>query len=284
MSTANILSRLATRFTKGISDDREHPDLLTRDIGGHKRNNQPYISGYFYVMFGLPDKLFGTDGGEDIVKISSQWLHSTCESFTPHSSTITKVDVMGMGGIGSSYAANRITSREFTTAHREYQNMPVTNIINKWASGLFDPFVGTSPLEGKHIIPQNYKGWCAVAQIKPTGAHGKDLAVEDIEECYIYSGVFPTNVPTDTVSSADITGNDTVQVQITWSFDGHPATSSEPGITDTVVKLFNSMNMLTGEGADGGGTFERYNNVAQKSEQWQGVEKDEQSTSVVVSS
>lgn len=93
-SSLNICSRLATRF-KNATYEREHPDFLTRDIGGHFRNNQPYISGYFQVMFGLPLELFGSS---DQVKDASQWLHTTCEGFTPHSQTLNKVDIMGQLG------------------------------------------------------------------------------------------------------------------------------------------------------------------------------------------
>jgi len=73
-----IISRLATKFTNSIKD-REQPDFLTRDIGGHWRSNQPYISGYFQVIYGLPSELFG---GADNVQIASKWLHSTCEGFS----------------------------------------------------------------------------------------------------------------------------------------------------------------------------------------------------------
>lgn len=248
-----IISRLSARFKNSLVE-RDKPDFLTRDIGGHFRTNQPYISGYFQVIFGLPQKLFGDDA--DNVKTASQWLHSTAEGFTPHTQTLNKVDIMGQGQIGSSYVASVTTTREFTLTFREYQNMPILNIIKNWAA-VFDPFVGVSPLGGKEFIPVNYKGWCAVLQTKPVRGNGESLKVEDVEECYIYQGVFPTNIPVDTASASDITGNDTVQLSVTFSFDGAPLTSAEPGVSDKVVSLFNDLKYMGAEDT----TFGRYSKL-----------------------
>ena len=252
-SAITLVSRLNTRFNNA-DIDREKPDYLTRDIGGHFRNNHPYISGYFQVVFGLPEELFG---GADNVKRASQWLHSTVESFTPHSQMITKVDVMGQGQIGSSFAANVTTTREFTMAFREYQNLPMLNIIKRWAS-VFDPFTGVSPLSGNRFIPANYKGWCCVAQTKPVRSRDEALNEGDIEECYIYPGVFPTTIPLDALNS-DITGNDTAQLSVTFSFDNTPLTSAEPGVTTKVIELLSGMHMLgTSASNDSNSTFNRY--------------------------
>ncbi len=248
-----IISRLAARFQNSLIE-RDKPDYLTRDIGGHFRSNQPYISGYFQVVFGLPKKLFGDDAGN--ATSASQWLHSAAESFTPHTQTLNKVDVMGQGQIGSSYVASVTTTREFTLAFREYQNMPILNIIRSWAS-IFDPFTGVSPLAGNEFIPKNYKGWCAVIQTKPVRSDGNPLTVEDIEECYVYQGVFPTNIPIDTASASDITGNDTVQLSVTFSFDGSPLTSAEPGVADKVIQLLSDLKYMGSEDT----TYGRYHKM-----------------------
>jgi len=252
-SSLNIVSRLNTRF--GFADvGREKPDYLTRDIGGHFRNNHPHISGYFQIVFGLPGELFGGAGRS---ARASQWLHSTCEGFTPHTQALTKVDIQGQGQIGSSYVANVTTTREITLTFREYQNLPILNIIKRWAS-VFDPFTGVSPLDGNRFLPRNYKGWLAVAQTKPTRSKDEQLNQDEIEECYIYQGVFPTNIPLDTLNS-DITANDTVQHSVTFSFDNTPLTSAEPGVTDQVVELLHGMHMIGSSAAnDNSSTYNRY--------------------------
>ena len=78
MASEDIISRLATRLTLATSNNREMPDMGTRHLGGSFRNNHPYISGYFYATFALPEGLFGT-----ATELSSKWLSSTVESFTP---------------------------------------------------------------------------------------------------------------------------------------------------------------------------------------------------------
>lgn len=244
----SIISRLATRFTNAIKD-REHQDFLTRDIGGQWRSNQPYISGYFQVIFGLPEKLFD---GADNVQTAAKWLHSACEGFTPHTQALTKVDVMGQGQIGASFIANVTTTREFTLMFRELQNLPILNIIKRWAS-IFDPFTGVSPLEGNSFIPQNYKGWVAVAQTKPVKSNGADLTIGDLEECYIYQGVVPTNIPLDALGS-DITANDTAQLSCTFGFDGAPLTSAEPKVSETVINLLKDLKYIGNSDA----TYSKY--------------------------
>lgn len=261
-NTTNIISRLASRFNNAVGD-REKPDFLTRDIGGHFRNNQPYITGYFQVIFGLPNELFMGAGD---ASTASKWLHSTCENFTPHTQSLNKADIMGQGQIGSSFVTSVTTSREITFGFREYQNMPILNIIRRWA-GVFDPFTGVSPLDGNRFIPMNYKGWVAVAITKPVRSSNEALTGDDIEECYIYQGIFPTNIPVDTASSSDITGNDTVQLSTTFSFDGAPLTSSEPGVTDTVVKLLSNMQML-GTASNGESTYGKYWDNGNRVTQW----------------
>ena len=274
MSSTTIISRLNTRFDHA-DGDREKPDFLTRDIGGHFRNNQPYISGYFQIVFGLPDELFG---GPEAVERASKWLHSTCEGFTPHTQTLTKVDIMGQGQIGSSFIANVMTTREFTLTFREYQNLPIMNIIKRWAS-VFDPFTGVSPLSGNRFIPENYKGWLAVAQTKPVRSRDHALKAQDIEECYIYSGVFPTNIPLDTLNS-DITANDTAQHSVTFSFDNTPLTSAEPGVTEKVIELLANMQMIgTAGGNDSNSTYNRYweRGTGEETTQW-GTHEDDVDT------
>jgi len=225
MASENILTRLGANFTEigGSNGDKvsSMPDLATRDIGGQFRMNQPYISGYFQVLFSLPQKLFKENAGQ-----SATWLHSTVEGFTPHTQTLNKVDVAGQGQVGSSFISSVATTREFTCTFREYQNMPILSVVRQWAA-IFDPFTGVSPLKGNEFIPNNYKGAACIIQTKPVKSQAAAFDADDIEELYVYQGVFPTTIPVDTAAASDITGNDTVQLSVTFSFDGAPLGSAE---------------------------------------------------------
>lgn len=251
MAAEDILTRLVTQFkdatTGGGGDKRITPDSVTRDIGGQFRTNQPYISGYFQVLFNMPEKMMKGIQGD-----AQQWLQTTVEGFTPHTQTINKVDVVGQGQIGSSFVASVATTREFTMTFREYQNMPILNIIRQWGS-VFDPHTGVSPLGGNDFVPTSYKGSACIIQTKPVRSNNDSFAAEDIEELYIYQGVFPTTIPVDTAAASDITGNDTVQLSVTFSFDGTPMTSADIKKAD-VANWFKDVRALK--------TFENYYDTA----------------------
>ena len=177
--------------------------------------------------------------------------------------TLNVVDIVGQGQVGSSFVTSVTTTREFTITFREYQNMPVLNVIRQWAA-IFDPFTGVSPLKGNEFIPVNYKGWCVVMQTKPVNSQDSNFAVEDVEECYIYQGVQVTNIPVDTAAASDVTANDTVQLSATFRFDGAPMTSGEVGVTENVVSLFNDLRYLGSEDS----TFEQYLRNSQQIKPW----------------
>ena len=247
----DYLGRLAQRFTK-IPGNSQTPDLGTRDIGGQFRENQPYISGYFQTLFYLPKMLTEHSDMKGNINDILKWLKSTVEGFTPHTQTINKVDIVGQGQIGSSFVGSVTTTREFTLTFREYQDMPILNIIRAWA-GIIDPFTGVSPLSGSKYRPDQYKGAVAVIQTRPTTAQ-ESAAIEgvDIEELYVYQGVFPTTIPVDTAAASDITGNDTVQLSVTFSFDGSPMTSADLDKGD-VAQWFNEVKIHSN-------TFDKYKN------------------------
>lgn len=240
MPFETIINRTRQRLVYGMQtaggENKELPDLFTRHIGGEYRKNQPFITGFHQVLFRLPEKLFG-----DEAEMSQKWLMSTCESFTPHTITPNFVDVMGQGQIGASFFASKTVGREFTCAFREYQNLPVMSVIDTW-HGLFDQHVGTSPLQGDEYIPINYKGQCIVFQLKPTGAREDELTQDDFEEFYAYQGVFPKTNPRDTVGASDQTANDTIQLSVTFSFDGAPFTMKDEFAFDRVLEMLNSKN------------------------------------------
>ena len=266
----DILARMNTRLKGSIDTAKGMPHELTRDIGGFRRKNQPYISGYFQVFFDLPDALFGgspgavTDdigvpdqegaGSGDAATDGVSWLHSTCEGFTPPSQTNNKIDIVGQGQIGSSFVASTSITREFTLTFREYQNLPVLNTIRNWAS-VFDPHTGVSPLKGADFIPVNYKGRCYVALTKPTmgqggtnggDGNGGDMKMNDFEEIFFFDGVFPTTIPIDTAATTDITSNESVQHSVTFSFDGFPITKidGQDGLTERMTSLLSGRKYM----------------------------------------
>lgn len=229
-----IIERLREKFTD-TDKSKSMPDIMNRYMGGEYRDNQPFVTGYHQVVFSLPERIF------DNPDTAQKWLTSTCESFTPHSVTPNFVDLMGVGQIGASFYTSKTIGREFTIGFREYQKMPIMNILDLWNS-VFDEYTGASPLKGDEYHPQSYKGSCVVYQLKPTGAHSEELTEDDIEEIYYYHGVWPKTNPRDTIGASDQTTNDFVQLSVTFSFDGAPLTTKDDsGLISSALNTLNGL-------------------------------------------
>jgi hypothetical protein len=238
------MSRLNTvdknRF---IVSNASHPQNLSRYHGGHRRDNHPFISGYWYFLINPPERLFGSKGANNLESVQN-WMFSTAESFTPPQRSLTKIDVPGMGGMASSYVAGQEITRSFTVTFREYQELPILSALQTWTS-VIDPNTGTSPLAGDEYIPANYKGSAYAALCKPTvgtreSRTSTNLSLADIEQLFYFDGVFPTTAPYDSLS-ADINTMDGATISAEFSFDGYPLLKDSAGVTDTFLKLVNDM-------------------------------------------
>lgn len=233
--------------TNSLGSDRPH--RMNRYMGGHARKTQPYVSGYWYFMLLTPDRIFGNDaslnanaGSEALTTtnpsnsnqnpagavgsaVSDQasadlWFHSAAESFTPPTTNITKIDIPGMGGLGSSFIGGREITRTFTVTLREYTNLPIMSLLRRWNSVL-DPYYGVSPLKAAEWMPMAYKGVACAFLCKPTVGEGntKILTPEDVEQMYYFDGVWPETQPDDSFNT-DIASNESLQLSVTFSFDG----------------------------------------------------------------
>jgi hypothetical protein len=230
MASESFLSNQIITLKSAMKAD-DKPSDLTRYIGGHNRRNQPYINGYHQIVVSPPSTLFSGQAAE-----AASWLSSTCEGFTPHSITTNFADIVGLGQIGSSFPTSRTVNREFTLTFREYRALPILNIIRTWHA-LFNTHLGISTLTAAEFIPVNYKGWIMVGILKPTMGNESKITTDDIEEVYMYEGVFPSVCPDDTITTIDQATQDSVQASITFKFDGAPLDKSYSGLVDKYVTM-----------------------------------------------
>ena len=222
------------KLQQNVNQIDAKPDVLSRYIGGSNRQNIPYVNGYWQFIVKCPEKLYGSHTDK-----MEQWFLSTAEGFTPHSRNLNKGDVPGQGGVASSFPTGQTINRTFTVTFREYKNMQMLKMINIW-SGIMDPFNGVSELKAKEWIPSSFKGSAYAVLTKPTGAYTDSLTKDDIEEVFAYDGVWVETSPYDAFNQ-DIAANDFVQLSTTFSFDGHPLTSANDGVLDTIVTLLASL-------------------------------------------
>jgi len=222
MGALTNLNNLITTFEAPLGS-LDKPMPLNRYAGGHAKYNQPYVSGYWYLIMVPPAELL-----QNMQRDATTWLHATAESFTPPTKTVTKADVPGMGGLSSSFVAGQELSRTFTVAFREWQGLPIMNILQAWTNAI-DSRTGVSPL--KNFTPNAYKGAAYAALCRPTVDGSGSIGPDQIEQLFYFEGVFPETLPYDTLTS-DIATNDTAQLSVTFSFDGWPATRENKAVME----------------------------------------------------
>ena len=236
MAGVSIISRLGAELNqKNIGGDG--PRSLTRYIGGHNRDNIPYINGYWQFLLEVPKKIYTDKAGID-TNIIQRWFLSTAEGFTPHTRNLNKADIPGQGGVGASFPTGQTINRTFTVTFREYKNLTMLRLINIW-SGIFDQHTGVSELLADEWVPSSFKGIAYAILTKPIGVGQKEITANDLEEVWCYDGVWPESSPTDALNQ-DIASNDSVQLSTTWNFDGAPLSLADD-IGDQVVSLLNGI-------------------------------------------
>ena len=263
----NPMTRLSvSEQYRSIVNNASHPQYLSRYHGGHRRDNHPYVSGYWYFVINPPERLFSTYAGSNTLEKARDWMHCTAESFTPPSRTLTKMEVVGMGGMKSNYPVGQEITRTFSVTFREYQELPIFNILQTWTSAM-DPNTGTSTLAGAEFIPANYKGSAFVALCKPTignrfstndslattpivDSNHTSLLSEDIEQLFYFDGVFPESAPYDSLTS-DISTNEGLSIPVSFSFDGFPLLKDSYNVMDQFLKLVNDLKISS--------TYQHYN-------------------------
>lgn len=239
-SSISTISRLGAKLIAYNTKTSDMPRPLTRYLGGWQRENYPFITGYFQFLIRLPDVLFTEMAGLTDKSWAQRWFLATAEGFTPPSRNLNKVDLPAQGGLGSSYVAGQTLNRTFTTTHREYSGLVILKLLGIWTN-IIDMLVGVSEVPGEKWVPKSYKGMAYVIYTKPTGAGRQTLEESDIEEVFIFDGVWPESYPLDAYDQ-DISTNDSKVVSVTWNFDGWPISSEYEGIARHAVDVLNNIS------------------------------------------
>jgi len=199
----------------------------SRFLGGSSEGAiHPFIKGYFYVFFSFPEIItVNSDTYNGIKSNGSNVLMSLCEGFQPPGDRQLKYeDVMGMGGVDSSFITGQTIDRNFSLNFRDIWGAPVFRIHRAWTS-IIDPIYGGLVKNTKttdfNFVPKEYKGKVLVVQTKPIAFDGSNQSIkeEDIIKVDLFDGVFPT---TDLSSMYDsnIADNTIVKPTVQYRFDG----------------------------------------------------------------
>ncbi len=204
----------------------------------------PFIKGYFYVLFELPD-LFDEDASTTTSSKANlqKLLLSSAESFTPPGDRQLKTeDIQGMGGLDSSFITGQTIDRNFSIQYKEFWGAPIfrvhrkwTNVINPYAGGLVK--VAASDI---NFEASAYKGKLWVIQTKPTVGQADAQFVEsDIIKVDYFDGVFP-RTDLKSIYDSNITDNSIVRPNVQYSFDGFPLDETNAQVLTAAVTKLNA--------------------------------------------
>jgi len=245
---------MAFNTAYGVSLDRanfnqNHSPDINRYLGGANRDtdSHPYVKGYFYVFFGFPLDLFPAAAGDQTGFITADqalvYTLSAAEGYTPPGDRQLKTeDIMGMGGVDSSFITGQTIDRNFSLMFRDYWGAPIFRIHRQWTQYL-NPYFGgvTGMSSGSVFAPYEYKGTCMVIQTKPvTKLNASDWNAGDIIKVDYFDGVFPI---TDLKSAYDsnITDNGVARPTVQYRFDGYPLDETNDDVLAKAVDVLRTV-------------------------------------------
>jgi len=230
-----------------------HAPDVNRYLGGAQRtvDSHPYVKGYFYVFFGFPPNLFfdGTSTAEGITNESALiYTLSAAEGYTPPGDRQLKTeDVMGMGGVDSSFITGQTIDRNFSLQFRDYWGAPIFRIHRQWTQYL-NPYFGgvTGHADGTGTLFQasDYKGTCMIIQTKPVTKLEGNWSADHIIKVDYFDGVFPTT-DLKTAYDSNITDNTIARPTVQYRFDGFPLDETNPEVLNKALQALESVRYDT---------------------------------------
>jgi len=214
-----------------------------RYSGGANSKTHSAVKGYFYVLFSLPNTLFGQNYNADYAQ---NHLLTNAIQFTPHGDAQMNIaEEKGIGGVTANFLTGVSGTNEFNLTFRERHELPVWKTLNIWGSYM-NPFLGASCV-AKNFDGSEYKGIAMVIQTKPV-ARGNGVectsnswSESDLLQVYIYDGVFPTIRPSSVFDSS-IESNELIQLSVPFKFDGEPLSIANEGVAAQAVQVLNNMD------------------------------------------
>lgn len=207
-----------------------HQDKYARFFGGSAGEAplDAYVSGFHYLFFVMPNRLqeaiykqiiaskipqnddtiFG--GPAQIANILN--IHNI--SFTPAGVTLNKTTVNAMGGRKWNVPTSLDVSDSISINYNEYSGLPIYKIHKYWVSAIRNKDLGgISNLTGSDngfLSKEDFSARLYYATVRPDG--------KTVETAQLYTGVFPTKIPTDSFGS-DVANSDKIDISIDYSHD-----------------------------------------------------------------
>jgi hypothetical protein len=197
---------------------------------------EPYISGYSFVKWQLPealerfhikydtlyDDIYQKNGENDQTEsfIQSQVLDCACTSVTPPGGTLNKVSFATLGGGKWAVPGSIDYGNTITLKYTEFSGLPIFRIHRTWCRMIRDNKIGLTGLAGdngkdmsttkKKYNKSDYSATLLYWTTKPDGV--------TVEYYAAYSGVFPLKDPMD-LFNGDINSVDKLEIDIDYNVD-----------------------------------------------------------------
>ncbi len=193
--------------------------ILVRD--GLQYEDEPLVSGYFFITWNLPKTIFTDNQDDSHGKITKDIADNIFNVFNTKidipQPTITQVTIDGLGGTWNSVPGRLEVDKTFTVEFWETFNGRVMSVIRQWFFQLRSMRSGAARVKGLNqpastsspYAQDLYKGQCWWFLTDPN----IDRIIFAIE----FLGIWPTNLPINI--SNDIATNDKVMLSLTLSYD-----------------------------------------------------------------
>ncbi len=183
------------------------------DRGYQPDISDPYISGYYYILFTkVPDFI-----GDNVLNVMR--VANNAVTFPDITLNTTEI-VTGFGGSGKvTHATSVDKSSDFSIKFNEYTGLPILNTAAQWQQAVRDYNVGLSAIQNYSLSA--YTGEVLVALAKPVLNDVKDTQLDGgwLEKAFLFTKVFPTNVPFSLLNQ-EITSSDKIEVDLQFKHSG----------------------------------------------------------------
>lgn len=179
-------------------------------------NLDPYVSGYAFIYWVELPSWFEKDPDLKYFKEMTQKNFRSFQGISPiQINTVTTQSGFAGHEIGWVGDLNR-DNTEFTISHKEYSGGVMRKLYQKWVGMIRDPRTGIAlypKLYGVDYGARNHSASLLYIVSRPdvTNSTGKV-----VEYACLYTNVFPTNVPLDTLYNFEIGSQDSPSIDITF--------------------------------------------------------------------
>lgn len=181
-----------------------YSDRMRRMFGGEKTFIDPYTSGYHFVYFFPPDTI-----GQEV----GQFLTTVCQQVEIPGYTVNAITYNGLNNMKWNVPGTvELTGQQFTCHFTEMAGLPITQIMGRWVTIFRNVLYGISDPSAQNTYSQGaYKGKAVYATTLPDGL--------TVQFAAVFTGVFPGNIPLETIGQSNVMTHEKVELSIPFHFD-----------------------------------------------------------------